>query len=431
MESFYKKDTIMSDKFHINPETGNPGVCRAKYNCRFGGERIHFESKEEAREDYEMRMTAKDLNKSKTIDALMNINVLPETSDWNQIEFELKAIRDAPEEWTIPDEENLASVLKLSDLLSTNKMTPEDWNKAEKIYSHMVPLTPYNKGDYKSRDRNLLNFAADLINRKRSYDYPVSNAPKREKFTSVIGLDDAQKQVVKTYNVQGYGDNKYEIIQKDAEKYLDNALDRIAAGEKYEPIEAVGRNGINNSLIPDRDRVFRQISNPDSEDFKNQLYLGTVFPERELKDSLEKAGVENVSVSNFDNGREWGLAYTVMTPDGGSRSFSVYEHRNTDSIIINGKTNWDGKDLPYAADSKGQYFAEFAPGDRKQAADALAFFMKEAQKGELDNDEELTKKAEHRDWRSILTDSVPGYGEWVEKHFPDTSITEDPRKLGF
>lgn len=429
----------MSDKFHINPETGNPGVCRAKYNCRFGGDRIHFDSKEEAREDYEMRMSSKGIDGPKRVDELLSTIVLPETSDWNQIEFELKAIRDWPEQWSIPEEENLASVLKINEILSKENVTEADLAKTEKLFSHMIPViekrsTSWNSKDnsWKSREQQLVNLATDLINRKRAYNVPESNAPKREKMDSVIGLEAAQKAALISYNVQGrYNDEPYMVIHKDAEKYLDKALDRIAADEKYEPIEAVGQQGVNNSLVPDRDRLFRLISNPDSEDFKNQLYLATAFPERELKDSLKNAGVENLSVSNFENGREFGLAYTVIDPEGNSRTFSVYEHRNSDSIIINGKTNWSRDEIPLAADSAHKFFAEFAPGDRKQAADALVFFMKEAQKGELENDADLVSKAEHRDWRAILTDSIPGYGDWAEKHFPDTSITEDPRKLGF
>lgn len=430
----------MSDKFHINPETGNPGVCRAKYNCRFGGDRIHFDSKEEAREDYEMRMGSKGIDGPKRVDELLNTIVLPETSDWNQIEFELKAIRDWPEQWSIPEEENLASVLKINEILSKENVTEADLAKAEKLFSHMIPViekrsSSWNSNDHswKSREKQLVNLAADLINRKKAYNMPESNAPEREKMDSVIGLEDAQKAALISYNVQGrYNDEPYMVIHKDAEKYLDKALDRIAAGEKYEPIESLGEeSGVNNSLVPDRDRLFRLISNPDSENFKNQLYLATAFPERELKDSLKNAGVENLSVSNFENGREFGLAYTVIDPEGNSRTFSVYEHRNSDSIIINGTTNWNRDEVPIAADSANKFFAEFAPGDRKQAADALVFFMKEAQKGELENDADLARKAEHRDWRAILTDSIPGYGDWADKHFPDTSITEDPRKLGF
>jgi hypothetical protein len=44
----------MSDKFHINPSTGNPNKCSAKSgNCPFGGDSEHFESKDEARLNFE------------------------------------------------------------------------------------------------------------------------------------------------------------------------------------------------------------------------------------------------------------------------------------------------------------------------------------------------------------------------------------------
>lgn len=76
---------------------------------------------------------------------------------------------------------------------------------------------------------------------------------------------------------------------------------------------------------------------------------------------MERADVSNVTVSSFYNSREWGNAYTVMTPDGSTRTFSVYEHRNTDSVIINGKTNWKGSDveLPYVEDNKYSFLQKF------------------------------------------------------------------------
>lgn len=40
-------------KFHINPETGNPGICNAKVRCRFGGAEEHYDSKEAARAAFE------------------------------------------------------------------------------------------------------------------------------------------------------------------------------------------------------------------------------------------------------------------------------------------------------------------------------------------------------------------------------------------
>lgn len=40
-------------KFHINPETGNPGPCSAKVKCRFGDDSEHYSSADEARTAYE------------------------------------------------------------------------------------------------------------------------------------------------------------------------------------------------------------------------------------------------------------------------------------------------------------------------------------------------------------------------------------------
>lgn len=46
-------------KYHINPATGNPNLCRAtKGWCPFGGHGEHFPSKEAARDAYELVMTA-------------------------------------------------------------------------------------------------------------------------------------------------------------------------------------------------------------------------------------------------------------------------------------------------------------------------------------------------------------------------------------
>jgi hypothetical protein len=40
-------------KYHINPRTGNPGICRAHKQCPFGGESEHYGSESEARQAYE------------------------------------------------------------------------------------------------------------------------------------------------------------------------------------------------------------------------------------------------------------------------------------------------------------------------------------------------------------------------------------------
>lgn len=42
------------NRYHVNPETGNPNICRAvKGGCPFGGEEAHFDSKNDARKAFE------------------------------------------------------------------------------------------------------------------------------------------------------------------------------------------------------------------------------------------------------------------------------------------------------------------------------------------------------------------------------------------
>lgn len=52
----------MSDKFHLNPNTGNPSKCSAKSgNCPFAGDSEHFESMEKARTHFESENADKSL----------------------------------------------------------------------------------------------------------------------------------------------------------------------------------------------------------------------------------------------------------------------------------------------------------------------------------------------------------------------------------
>jgi hypothetical protein len=45
-------------KYHVNPKTGNPGLCTAKNQCPFGDSSEHFDSKAEARQSYSNSMEA-------------------------------------------------------------------------------------------------------------------------------------------------------------------------------------------------------------------------------------------------------------------------------------------------------------------------------------------------------------------------------------
>lgn len=43
--------------WHVNPETGEPGLCRAAISCPFGGEELHFDTESDARKFYEAKMS--------------------------------------------------------------------------------------------------------------------------------------------------------------------------------------------------------------------------------------------------------------------------------------------------------------------------------------------------------------------------------------
>lgn len=117
--------------------------------------------------------------------------------------------------------------------------------------------------------------------------------------------------------------------------------------------------------------------------YNQNTYLGTVFPHQNLDKELSKAGISGVRVDAFENNREHGLVYTVNTPTG-EHSFSVYEHRNSDDIIINGCKDWDGVSLPYKSDDKSDYYERVKFRDFDGAARELVHLMGEAQRGELD-----------------------------------------------
>lgn len=437
--------STVTARYHINPQTGNPGVCRAQYNCRFGSiDREHYDSKEEARAAFEKKMEVSTRDMGKAVTSLKSKIVTDQGNlDFDYIGFSAKAIDEWPKPWTQEERENFLKVEELSELLE-GPMDEKKWEEAQKIRYSMHPYIPpvrysnpfsfssSNKDDeWKSRSKCLPQLADDLMIRREAMDYVPMDAPPRDKSDRMMGLEDARIRAVKGYNEPKYDHRPTEVyVQDNVEDYIDQTLDRVVAGETYELKRS--RKEPHVSLVPNRDRLMTLVSDPDSDKFYNKLYLSTVFPERELKDSFDRAGVDNVSVSNYENGREWGLAYTVMEPSGDSRTFSVYEHRNTDSIIINAKTNWKHGDLPMAGESKNDFIAEFSPNDHRQAADALTFFIKEAQKGELAPDDTLVKQVSRRDWRAILSESVPGYKDWADKIDPRDDEDDDPlKRLGF
>lgn len=91
-----------------------------------------------------------------------------------------------------------------------------------------------------------------------------------------------------------------------------------------------------------------------------------------LRDKTDLKDID-VSVGTFTNCRECGLTFFVREED---RDFTwcVYEHRNSDDIIINGK-NGDNSmcgGLPYKSDSKSDYLELFKYNEHMKCADKLA-----------------------------------------------------------
>ena len=237
-------------------------------------------------------------------------------------------------------------------------------------------------------------------------------------------LSDAQCAFVKQQNEQfrrPWRDTTddptwHDYITPGAERYTGETIKRWLAGERIE----IGEEDSPRDQSP-ADILLAHLSNLDNcASLGQQLALALVLPsmiEGNLAFAAERSDGQEipVKVATFDNCRENGLVYSVMGPDDALRSFSVYEHRNTDSIIINGCTDWDGEGLPYAADSKHGFFAEFACHSYQQAADALSFYIVEAARGELANDQVLVATAEHRDWLAILSERIHGFADWANE----------------
>ncbi len=227
-------------------------------------------------------------------------------------------------------------------------------------------------------------------------------------------LGNAQREFVKHINEQfrRNGNDLDNYIAPNAEQFINSTIKRWLDGERIE----LGSNDSPRDLTS-RDALLAHLSNPGHSGCQEQEFaLALLLPsmvERVLDAGADTEAI-TVKVSTFFNCRENGLVYTVEQPDGMTRSFSVYEHRNSDSIIINGCANWDGASLPYASDSAHVFFAELSCGNYEQAADALTFFITNAARGELAGNIELVNSCEHLDWGAIISKSIPEFGQWLE-----------------
>lgn len=81
-----------------------------------------------------------------------------------------------------------------------------------------------------------------------------------------------------------------------------------------------------------------------------------------LKRDKDLKSIE-IYVRCFMNCRECGLTFTIYPKSNRleSKTFCIYEHRNSDEIIINSKVGWGGfsDQLPYKGESKYEYDVAF------------------------------------------------------------------------
>ena len=80
----------------------------------------------------------------------------------------------------------------------------------------------------------------------------------------------------------------------------------------------------------------------------------------------------NIAVGTFTNCRECGLTFKIMLRE--SFTWCIYEHRNSDEIIINGKEGYISMNgmLPYCGNSKWEYLASFSCNQYSKCANKLA-----------------------------------------------------------
>lgn len=101
---------------------------------------------------------------------------------------------------------------------------------------------------------------------------------------------------------------------------------------------------------------------------KNSLIIMELLRDREELQDIP------VLVGTFTNCREVGLTFYVHAKGKAQdMTFCVYQHRNSDDIIINGKSGYISLagELPYISDNKYEYLGKFAVNEYTQAAECL------------------------------------------------------------
>lgn len=188
-------------KFHVNPNTGEPGPCRAVHQCRFGvSEDKHFNSPEEARADYENKMSEQLMPRAFKVSAFKKMLVIGgvalstmSISACNQNGGGISAAVQHKAAHAIENkiEEKLNNNLNsngISDGSSTNntsnidsntitfqgkslKVSPDEVRKAEQLLSSLTVAAP-SHGDSYNRMKQFGPFKSGVIARLEHRDVP-------------------------------------------------------------------------------------------------------------------------------------------------------------------------------------------------------------------------------------------------------------------
>lgn len=125
--------------YHVNPITGNPGLCSARYECPFGDkETSHFDSPQKAREFFES--TQSTFPSTKRVDRVFRIGSL----DATEAHFsDLKNLIERFDSATPPGRQTRAGALFASpDLLSHMRWVKSFQFSKTRANSHELTVNP-------------------------------------------------------------------------------------------------------------------------------------------------------------------------------------------------------------------------------------------------------------------------------------------------
>ncbi len=107
---------------------------------------------------------------------------------------------------------------------------------------------------------------------------------------------------------------------------------------------------------------------------RNSIVVAELLPEALRCTDRKGHEFEAVFIGCFTNCRECGYTFMCHASNCKSFTFCVYEHRNSDGIVINGKEGCisNSGDLPYTSDSKWDDLSSFNCGEYHATARKLA-----------------------------------------------------------